>query len=248
MAKAKILTVEGSVKGEIELPKCFETGVREDIVRKAFLTLSKRQPYGSFPLAGQLYSASGIFHQTQGRKYKTKKGLGISRIPRKIMSRKGVRVSRVGATIPGTRGGREAHPPKASKIWTGSINKKEMKMAINSLISATTSKDLLQKYYPKADFSKINLPLVVEENLVNLDKTKKLKESVSKILGNASYLAERNKVLIISDKAPKFSHSAFEFAKAEELNVTTLAPSGKPGRLTIYTEGAIEKLRKRESK
>ena len=243
--KANILSVEGNVKGEVELPKCFGTKLRTDIIKKAFRTFDTRQPYGGFPLAGQMKSASGKFHQTQKRKYKGKKGLGISRIPRKIMSRRGTRFTRVGATIPGTKGGREAHPPRVGRIWVGVINQKEKTLALNSLIAATASMESLKEYYPKVDFSKISLPLVVEEKLMDLDKAKNFIGAVEKILGNAKKLARKGGVLVISGKEPKNSISSIEVVKAESVNVLDLAPSGKPGRLVIYTDGALEKLKSR---
>jgi len=245
MAKTKLYGMDGSVKGDIEVPKCFDSTIREDIIKKVFLNTERRQAYGPNLTAGSMYSASGVFHQTQGRKYKTKKGLGISRVPRKIMSSRGTRISRVGASIPGARGGREAHPPKAIRQWTGAINKKERVMALNGLIAATGSFDKLQAYYPKTDFSKISLPIVVEEKFVEQNKTKKIKEAVEKVLGSAKTILGRNRILIVSDKVPKITHSEFDFAGAHELNVLALAPSGKPGRLVIYTDGALAKLKNR---
>ena len=245
MAKTKLFSVEGNVKGDIDLPKCFDSTIRTDIIKKVYLNTNRRQAYGPNLVAGSMYSASGIFHQTQGRKYKTKKGLGISRVPRKIMSNRGTRISRVGASIPGTRGGREAHPPKVNRNWVGVINKKERVMALNGMIAATGSLKKLQEYYPKTDFSKVSLPLVVEEKFVNIGKTKAMHAAVEKILGSAKTLLGVNRILIVSDKAPKILHSVFDFAEAGELNVLTLAPSGKPGRLVIYTDGALAKLNKR---
>ena len=55
----------------------------------------------------------------------------------------------------------------------------------------------------------------------------------------------KNRILIVSENTPKISHSEFDYSGAQELNVLSLAPSGKPGRLVIYTDGALAKLKSR---
>lgn len=239
--KTKIFSIDGAEKGEVTLPKCFEANIRKDIIAKALRSIVTRQPYGTYILAGKEVSASGKVKHAR-RAYKTAYGSGISRVPRKTMSGRGVRHTRVGAFIPGTRGGREAHPPKIEKIWTGMVNKKEKKIAFNSLIASTASEKELNKTYPKIDFSKLNLPLVVEDKITNIEKTKQLKELLSKILGNAKSLLNKNPILIVSEKPLKRKYTFVDSTKAEELNIQTLAPSG---RLVVYTEGALEKLSKK---
>ncbi|MFC1686286.1 50S ribosomal protein L4 [Nanoarchaeota archaeon] len=242
--KAKVFTVDGGVKGEVNLPKCFEGKVRESIIMKALRSISTRQPYGSYILAGKEVSASGKQshrrHAWQGIY-----GMGISRVPRKTMSSGGTRFNRVGAFAPGTRGGRVGHPPKTDKIWTRNINKKEKKVAFNSLIAATASEEKLKERYPKLDFSKMSLPLVVEDKIVSVEKSKNMKEILKKILGDGKHLLNKGSILLVTEKEMKRKHSFLDSAKAEELNILMLAPSGKPGRLVVYTEGAIEKLRKK---
>ena len=242
--KAKVFTVNGEVKGEINLPKIFEVAIREDIIKKALRSVTTRQAYGSFLRAGKQHSAAGKMKHRR-RDYKTLYGVGQSRIPRKIMRRSGTRFTTVGAFMPGTVGGRRAHPPKTEKIWTRNINKKERTAALKSLIAATASLETLKERYPKVDFSKLSLPLIVEEKITELEKTKKLRELLNKILGNAKVLM-KNKILLVSEKVPKVSHSIIESVKADDLNIQKLAPSGKPGRIVIYTEGAVSRLEKRK--
>ncbi len=240
--KVKVFSVEGEAKKELDVPKCFGSKIRADIVVKALRSVTTRQSYGAYVLAGKEVSASGVQRHAR-RAYKGIYGLGISRVPRKTTSSKGTRFTRVGAFMPGSRGGRRAHPPKVDKIWTGSINKKEKKIAMNSLIAATASAELLKKMYPKIDFSKLSLPIVVEDKVAEIDKTKKLKDLMKKIFGNEAILKKSRTILLVSEKSPRSSF--VESAKAEELNLLTLAPAGKPGRVVVYTEGAIEKLRKK---
>jgi len=239
--KAKVFTVTGEVKKEMELPKCFSVKIREDIIDKALRSVLTRQPYGSFYLAGKQASASGVQRHAR-RAYKGIYGMGISRVPRKTMSRRGIRFTRVGAFISGTRGGREAHPPKTDKVWTGSVNKKEKKIAFNSLLASTASTKELSKTYPRFDFSKLSLPLIVEDSVADINKAKKMKEFLQKILGDVKGLVNKGEITLVSEKYPKVQYSFIDSIKAEELNIQNLAPTGK---LVIYTESAIEKLRKK---
>lgn len=243
--KVKVFAVNGEVKGEVSLPKIFEAVIREDIIKKALRSVTTRQPYGSFYRAGQQHSAAGKFKHRR-RDYKTLYGVGqATRVPKKIMSRRGTRFTTVGASMPGTVGGRRAHPPKVEKVLVGNINKKERTAALRGLIAATASLEILKERYPKVDLSKLSLPLIVEEKITELNKTKKVKELINKMLGEAKSLV-KNKILLVSEKAPKVTHAFIETIKAEELNIQKLAPSGKPGRIVIYTEGAISKLEKRK--
>ncbi|EQD47580.1 50S ribosomal protein L4P, partial [mine drainage metagenome] len=51
--KCNVYSNNGKVAGEINLPDLFEEPVRKDLIRRAFraISLSKRQPYGSYPFA-----------------------------------------------------------------------------------------------------------------------------------------------------------------------------------------------------
>lgn len=244
--KAQIFSTDGNVKGSMEIPKFFEKKGREDIVRKVFLANPKRQPYGAFERAGMEHSAHGIFKHRR-RAYKGQYGIGISRTPAKVMSHTGTRFTRMGAFAANTRGGREAHPPKSSKIWGGEINKKENSMALMSALSLSSSIEALKEYYPKTDFSELSLPVIVEDRIAEIGKAKEIRKAVSKILGKAADLAGKS-ILIVAEKKIKAKNLGFESKKAEELNIIDLAPSGKPGRFVIFTESSIKELGKKQWK
>lgn len=263
--KAQILTIEGKKGKEIELPNCFNEEIREDLIKRTFLASIVRQPYGNFPLAGKLVSASGKIRHAR-RKYKTACGYGISRVPRKILTRKGERFYWQGAFIPGTRGGREAHPPKVEKIWTKKINNKEKEKAIASAIAATASTKAIEKRYEKAKelgIEKIKFPIIIESKLFETKKIKEIKELLKKILGPLSQIAfpkkqiragkgkirgryKKNKgLLIITTKEDlKVKSLGVDVISVKKLDMKQLAPAGIPGRLTIYTEDAIKELSK----
>ena len=120
----KIIDQNNKDKGSVELPVQFTEQVRPEVVKKVVLAIqnNNRQKYGAFPEAGKRSSAE---LSKRRRAYRGSYGIGISRVPRKIMSRRGTRMNWVGAVVPGTVGGRKAHPPKAEKNWDQKVNKKE---------------------------------------------------------------------------------------------------------------------------
>ena len=64
--KSKIYDVGGKEKGTIELPKFFDTRVREDLVHKYFEADKFTQPYSPNERAGMRQNASGtISHKRQ---------------------------------------------------------------------------------------------------------------------------------------------------------------------------------------
>ena len=100
------------------------------------------------------------------------------------MSRRGSQFNWRGAEIPSAVGGKRAHPPKTiAKINTRKVNKKELKIAFESALSASADGKKVSKRYKRLEGKKIGgIPFVVESKLSNL-KTKNLISSVKKILG-----------------------------------------------------------------
>jgi|TARA_Y100000310_G_scaffold251425_1_gene257934 large subunit ribosomal protein L4e len=262
--KTKIFQIDGKQGKEIDTPKYFSHKIREDIVNKVLEAKKSKQPYGSNPVAGLQASASGkLIHRRHV--WKSQYGRGMSRIPRKKMSRRGSQFNWVGATSPNTRGGRRAHPPKAISMKnTLSINKKEYDLALLSALSATADKDYITKKYDSLDGVKRDGPLIVDSKLSSL-KAKELKSSLKEILGDLFDVAVQKKairagkgklrgrkykknagLLLVVGNDEKLKSSSFEAVRVGELGVTDLARGGL-GRLTVYTEKAIEELNKRFS-
>ncbi|MEA3414284.1 MAG: 50S ribosomal protein L4 [Nanoarchaeota archaeon] len=258
--KAKIYTIDGKQGKEITLPSCFTQKVRAELIHKIEEAKKTMQPYAPSPVAGNQYSASGkMIHRR--KVWKSQYGRGMSRIPRKIMSVKGSQFNWVGATVPNTRGGRRAHPPKAiSMINTLSINKKELRLALCSAISATASVEWLNKKYTTLDNKKLQVPFIVESKFTKL-KVKELKNTIEKIIGkelsniifkNKTIRAGKGKtrgrkyksnqgVLLVIGKEEKLKTKNFDIQTTAKLGIMDLA-KGNPGRLTIYTEKAVEEL------
>jgi large subunit ribosomal protein L4e len=256
--KAKILDIHGKEKGEIELPKCFSVGIREDIVAKVLEAKKSRQPYSPSPVAGKQHSAKGKLKHLR-HVWKSQYGRGISRVPRKILSRRGGQFIWQAAEAPQARGGMRAHPPKVlSMVNSRRINKKEMELALASALSATANKKQVAEKYSTLREIK-NLPLVVEPQILSL-KAKELLSGLKNILGEMFNVGIKKKgiragkgrkrgrkykssagLLLVVGENEKLKTSAFEVKRARNLSTTDLAKGGL-GRITIYTEKAIKEL------
>ncbi|MFH1210910.1 MAG: 50S ribosomal protein L4 [archaeon] len=261
--KADIIDLEGRKTKTIELPKQFEEEYREDLIRKAVQVIQSHnvQPYGSKPQAGK--RASAVVSRRR-RDYRGSYGHGISRVPRKVMTKRGRNLFWVGAFAPGTTGGRRAHPPKATKEWELKINVKERRKAIRSAIAATANKEMVQKRGHRFK----EAPIIITNDIENVKKTKELKAIMEKIglkeeleriyerkirAGKGKNRGRRYKTkkgpLIVVGGRCELEHSGrnipgIDIVEARALNAEILAPGTHAGRLTIYTEKAIEQMNK----
>ena len=170
-----------------------------------------------------------------------------------------------GAITPGTVGGRRSHPPKAEKVWWQKINKKERKAAIRSAIAATINKEVVIERGHKVTG---NYPLIMDSSIENLDKTKKAKDVLLKLgldkelirCGQKKIRAGKGKArgrkykkkkgpLIIVSKDCKLIKSAsnipgIDVCEVKNINTELLAPGAVPGRVTLWSKGAIELMEK----
>jgi len=239
---------------EIELPKVFETPIREDVVKKVTDTLFYKQPYAPYILAGKGSSPHKQSHMR--RKFKTLYGKGISRVARKALWRRGDQFYWVGTFTPGTVKGRAAHPPKILRK-PRFINKKEKILALKSCIAATASKEVLKKNYqnlPETHFPLIissqlldkkakEIFVVLEKTKLNLKPEKKVRPGIGKVRGR-KYKNTRKIVLVLGkkEKSQKINNLNLIFTNTSQLNVKELSLNGKPGKLAIYTDTAIKEL------
>ena len=250
--KTTLFTKTGSKKSEITLPEIFDIKPRQDIVSKYFELDKFIQPYSSDPEAGKKQSASGtISHKRHD--WKGHYGRGISRIPRKTMWRRGTQFFWIGAEAPGTRGGRKAHPPKGIGVEK-KINKKEIKLAMNSAFAATANKEFILDRY--SSLNEIELAPTVIESLPQ--KTKELVSTLKKIYGPVFSLILKKKtvrpgkgkvrgrkyksnagLLIVTGKNEKAKFSGIDIKSLNNISISDLYPLG---RITLYTQKAIEEL------
>jgi len=262
--KVSIIDTQNRKTGEIELPQQFGEEVRLDLIKRAVVTLQSndRQPYGAAPRAGKRYSAK---LSRRRRAYRGSYGAGISRVPRKILSRRGRRMHWVGALAPGTVGGRRAHPPKAGKIIIKKINIKENRKAIRSCIAATMQKSIVQE---RGHQIPTGFPFILSSSFEAITKTKDMVKALESVglekelarteerkiragkgkARNRKYKSKKGPLIVLS-KDSAISKSAknipgIDIVTVNQLNAALLAPGAVPGRLTLWTQNAIEVLQK----
>jgi large subunit ribosomal protein L4e len=262
--KLKVFTLTKVDKGSRDVPLQFHEQVRPDIIKRAFEVIrsNQRQPYGADPMAGKKHSTA---ISRRRRKYRGSYGHGISRVPRKILTRRGTRFFWVGAMAPGTVGGRRAHPPKADKIWAKKINTKERRKAIRSAMAATLAKGLVQK---RGHSVPAEYPFIIEQKIETLQKTKDVRAALEKLglkedltrslartlrggiakLRGRKYRVPKGPLLVVANDCALLKSASnipgVDVVKVSNLNVELLAPGAEYGRLTLFTEGAMERLDK----
>jgi large subunit ribosomal protein L4e len=250
--KLQILNKEGKKVKEMD-SKLFSDPIRIDIISKVVEAEKIRQPYSNTYRAGMDRSASGnVGHRRHD--WKSDRGRGLARIPKKTMWRRGTQFSWEGAIIPSTRGGRRAHPPKGS-VDLKKINKKELRKALLSSLSYVSDNKEIEKKY--GSLSKVDgtLPLVIEGKVLKL-KTREFFDSLKKILDDMYLVAIQKKnvragkgkmrgrkymknaglLLIVSDKEYK-NVNGIDVVKVSELSVSDMASNG--ARLTMFSEKAV---------
>jgi large subunit ribosomal protein L4e len=253
--KVGVFDLQGNQIGEIELPKVFEEPLREDLIKRAFLTIqaNKRQPYGTDIMAGKRTSAH--YHGYRRHRW-TMMSREMARMPRlhgKIPLQQMFRAR----FVPQAVKGREAHPPKVEKIWEKKMNKKEKQKAVKSAIAATAMKEVVMKRGHKVENLK-ELPIVVEDKIQELKKSKELLEFLKKVglekelerikkkkIKGKKYRKKVGPLIVVSEdkgisKAAK--NLGLDVCLVNNLNAEILAPGAMPGRLTIWSKSAIEKL------
>lgn len=256
--KIKIKSLKGTAKKDIELPKQFNEPIRPDLIRRVFLAFQSHnfQPYGAFPEAGTRASA---YLSKRRHSYKSTYGIGWSRTPRKIVSRRGTRINYVGAFAPQTVGGRRAHPPKAEKIIDHKINDKERRKGIRSALAATLDREILmgKNYATPEDY-----PFVIEDSFESMKKTKELAEAFELLkievslekkiragkgkLRGRKYTKKKGPLLVVGESSSLLKAAKnlnVEVVKVEDMNINLLAPGGEPGRIVLFTEKAVEKMK-----
>jgi large subunit ribosomal protein L4e len=245
---ATVRNLDGSDADTIELPAVFETQYRPDLIARAVRAAqaNRKQDYGADEFAGLRTPAESFGS-----------GRGMAHVPRQ---------NGRGRRVPQTVKGRKGHPPKAEKDWTESINTKEKKLAVRSAIAATTDAELVADRGHEFD-ADVEAPIVVSDEFEDLQKTKEvvefleaagLADDVERADEGRSVRSGRGKTRGRKYKQPKSilfvtssdsgpSRAARNLAGADvttaaEVNAEDLAPGTQPGRLTVWTESALEEV------
>ncbi len=250
--RVPLYSLDGTVVSEVTLPEVFSVPVRLDIIRRAFHAAftARLQPKGRDELAGKRRVG-----ESWGINY------SVARVPRLDNGR--------AVFVPQARGGRLAFPPTTGKKLRELINKKEKLLATASALAATATEELVRLRGHR--FSVGILPIVVVNELENVEKTSTLKEVLQalkvwedveraqsgtkiragkgKMRGRRYYVPKSLLLVVSSNKAKVIkagrSLPGVDVVSADMLSVIHLAPGGHPGRLTILTLGALEVLKNR---
>lgn len=244
--EATIRDLNGEEDGSVELPDVFETPHRPDLVRRAVLAAqaNRKQAYGADEFAGLRTPA-----ESPGS------GRGMAHVPRENGQAR---------RVPFAVSGRRAHPPKAEKDQGKQINDKERKLAIRSAVAATTDADVVADR--GHNFGEdVELPLVVSDEFEDLVKTQEvvdlleslgIHEDVERADEGRSVRAGQGKargrkyrqpksILFVTSEEPSKAArnlAGADVATAHEVNAEDLAPGAHAGRLTVWTESALEEV------
>jgi len=238
------------------LPLPFTVEYRYDLIKRAVLTelQNQKQPKGVDPMAGKRTNA-----ESRGV------GYGIARIPRVRAS--GTPRADQGAFAPSTRGGYHPTAPKSEKKVRVKMNKKEKKLALFSAIAATAKLDLVLRRGHQITNPDLSLPIVVDEEVSKISKTKELIDFLKKLGIYADIERVKSSIKIRAGKGKRrgrryqerkgpllvklgnepialaFKNLAgADVADVRNLPVHQLAPGCLPGRLTIWTLNAYNYL------
>lgn len=244
--KATVRNLDGEADGSLELPDVFDTAFRPDLIQRAVTAAqaNRKQAYGADEFAGLRTPA-----ESPGS------GRGQAHIPTENGQAR---------RVPSVVSGRRAHPPKAEKDRTKQLNDKERQLAIRSAIAATTDAEVVADRGHEFD-DDAELPVVVSDDFEDLVKTQEvvaflegagLHEDVERADEGRSVRAGQGKargrkysqpksVLFVTSEEPSRAArnlAGADVATADEVNAEDLAPGAQPGRLTVWTESAVEEV------
>lgn len=241
----------GEAVSTVDLPPVFGADVRVDLIRRAVVAFqaNRRQPYAAKFRAGMRHSV-----RWPG------KGRGAARTPR-------IRGTMIGAQAPNTVGGRQAFPPTTQRIWSKKVNAKERRIARNAALAAVHDKHLVAARGHRFS-GKISVPIVVQDAIEEIESTseaveffealgigedldrakdgKHIRAGRGKMRGRR-YRTPKGPLLVVRNAArvrQGFGNlPGVEVTTPSGLNAEVLAPGGNPGRLTVFSAGALEALR-----
>jgi large subunit ribosomal protein L4e len=247
--QATVHDLDGETADELDLPDVFETPYRPDLVKRAVhaAQANARQDYGADEYAGLRTPAESFGS-----------GRGMAHVPRE---------NGRGRRVPQTVGGRRAHPPKAEKDRSQDINDKERKLAVRSAIAATTDPELVAERGHAFD-EDLDLPVVVSDEFEDLVKTKEvvalleelgIHDDVERADDNTTVRAGKGanrgrkykrpaSILFVTSEEPSTAArnlAGVDVATAANVSAEDLAPGAHAGRLTVWTESAIEEVAER---
>ncbi|MCI4349265.1 MAG: 50S ribosomal protein L4 [Thermoplasmata archaeon] len=247
--RVHVLNLQGKPGESVSLPLAFSESIRTDLIRRAVNAArsARRQPHGTSPTAGRRHSVEW-----------SGKGKGVARTPRLMGSNRG-------AQAPNTVGGGQAHPPKVATIWLKRLNTKERRLAFRAALAATRERALVTQRghrIPEA----IHLPVVLEDPIEAVGATADAHALLERLhlvadvnraqwgthvragrgKRRGRYRHEPKSLLVVTSepgKALGFRNlPGVDVVSVGRLGTEDLAPGGDPGRLTLFSRAAIDRL------
>jgi large subunit ribosomal protein L4e len=247
--RVHVVSLQGKSGELLSLPLAFSSPIRLDLIRRAVVAARSHriQPHGTSLTAGRRHSVEW-----------SGKGRGVARTPR-LMG------GMTGAQAPNTVGGGQAHPPRVDTIWAKKINRAERQAAFAAALAATRESALAKgrgHRFPEG----LHLPVVLETPVEKINTTAdarslltklKLWDDVDRAQAGVHVRAGRGKrrgrfrrgpkslLLVISapDRARGFRNlPGVDVVYVGRLGPEDLAPGGDPGRLTLFSVAAVERL------
>lgn len=249
-----VYDVDGvSVVKVLQKPDVFNVELRDDLVKTVhdLVLLNKRQPYAVSLTAGGQHSA-----ESWGT------GRAVARVPR--VKGSGTRRAGQAAFANFARKGRMAHPTKTTRRWQRKTPLTLRRTVCAMSVAATGVAAIVEGRGHR--ISNVNtLPIVVSDNVESLVKTKQAVELLTKLgltedlervensrtitCGKGKYRNRRYNMkkglLIIHDGSELKAFNnirGVDQMDVNALNILGLSPSGKFGRLVMWTESAFLKL------
>jgi len=254
-SKVNVYDACGKKTGSADMPAVFSVMHRPDVVEAVAqrATLSTRNPYAVKNEAGY-----GTAAQSWGT------GRAVARVPR--VPGGGSHRSGQAAFANFCRGGGMFAPTQTYRRWARQTNQTERRHAVAFALSAAGCTSLVFARGHKAE--KVpELPLVVDNAVEEFARTKEMHnflvnlgcgDDLTRCVDNKKVRPgsgkSRNRkyktpvgplvVVTNAEKAGKAGRAipGVTVANVENLNVRQLAPGGKGGRLTIFSEAAFKKL------
>jgi len=247
--KIPVLNLTNEKIDEVDLPKVFETPIKAEVIQRAVIAQQSTsfQAQGRDPMAGKRNTAL-----SRGT------GHAQARLPRLKQSGKAdFAVQAVGGHL--------AVPPKSEKVTVKRINKKERRLAIRSGIAATADKEIVAARGHNIE-GVAQLPLVLDDALEGVQKTKEVQDIFEKIgvwadveradrkgvragrgnmRGRGKKLGKGPLIVITEDKGiGKAAQNlpGVDVTVLRNLNAELLAPGAHAGRLVIWAKSAFNAL------
>jgi large subunit ribosomal protein L4e len=253
MTDADVFSIDGKKKGSVAVPAIFEGAVKPELILRAVNAENthRLQPQGHNPMAGMDTTAMyyGSMHS-----YRTGRHMGIAIRPRQKLG--GGQQGMV-RRIPSSTKGRRAHPHKIETILIEKINKREYTQALSSAVAATVSQETKKPIVVSNDMESIKKTREVVTLIRNLKLGEKLDNVDKKVRKGLRRSGKRRSftkaiLVVVGKESPSLKSArniaGVDICQVNRLSAGLLAPGGKPGRTTIWTESAINGLQSAVSK